>query len=46
MDSSPTAHAPAAHDEGHASVQTYIRVAVVLAILTCIEIGEIGRAHV
>jgi cytochrome c oxidase subunit 4 len=41
MDSSPAAHAPTAHDEGHASVQTYIRVAVVLAILTAIEIGAL-----
>ena len=40
MDSSPTAttHAPG---EGHATVQTYIRVAVVLGILTAIEIGAL-----
>ena len=41
METSHAAHAPAAHDEGHASVQTYIRVAVVLAILTAIEIGAL-----
>jgi cytochrome c oxidase subunit IV len=41
MDSSHAAPAASAHDEGHASVQTYIRVAVVLAILTCIEIGAL-----
>ena len=39
MDTTPGAHAPAAHDQGHASVQTYLRVAVVLAVLTAIEIG-------
>ena len=39
MDSSHAAST--AHDEGHASVQTYIRVAVVLAILTAIEIGAL-----
>jgi cytochrome c oxidase subunit 4 len=42
MDSShaapATAHAPG---EGHASVQTYVRVAVVLGILTAIEIGAL-----
>ena len=32
------AHAPS---EGHATVQTYIRVAVVLGILTAIEIGAL-----
>jgi cytochrome c oxidase subunit IV len=32
------AHAPG---EGHATVQTYIRVAVVLGILTAIEIGAL-----
>ena len=32
------AHAPG---EGHASVQTYVRVAVVLGILTAIEIGAL-----
>jgi cytochrome c oxidase subunit IV len=41
MDSSHSAHAAATHDGGHASVQTYIRVAVVLAILTAIEIGAL-----
>ena len=41
MESSHTAHAASAHDAGHASVQTYIRVAVVLAILTAIEIGAL-----
>ena len=41
METSHAAHAPAAHDEGHASVQTYIRVAVVLGILTAIEIGAL-----
>ena len=41
MDSSHTAHAGASHDGAHASVQTYIRVAVVLAILTAIEIGAV-----
>jgi cytochrome c oxidase subunit 4 len=35
---SPAAHAPG---EGHATVQTYIRVAVVLGILTAIEIGAL-----
>ena len=42
MDSSHTAPA-AAHSpgEGHASVQTYVRVAVVLGILTAIEIGAL-----
>jgi cytochrome c oxidase subunit 4 len=39
MDSSHTASAP--HDEGHASVQTYIRVAVALAIITGIEIAAL-----
>ena len=42
MDSShvapAAAHAPAG---GHATVQTYIRVAVVLGILTAIEIGAL-----
>ncbi len=33
--------ASAAPHEGHATVQTYIRVAVVLAILTAIEIGAV-----
>ena len=41
MDPSQAAHATAAHDEGHASVQTYIRVAVILAILTAIEISAL-----
>jgi cytochrome c oxidase subunit IV len=42
MDSSQTASA-AAHDQGrgHATVQTYIRVAVVLGLLTAIEIGAL-----
>jgi cytochrome c oxidase subunit IV len=41
MESSPLAHsADAAHQE-HASVPTYLRVAVVLAILTAIEIGAL-----
>ena len=42
MDSSHAAPA-AAHvpGEGHASVQTYVRVAVVLGILTAIEIGAL-----
>jgi cytochrome c oxidase subunit IV len=40
MDSSHAAAAPA-HDGGHATVQTYIRVAVVLAIITAIEIGAV-----
>src|SRR5207237_9194425 len=35
---SPAAHAPG---EGHATVQTYVRVAVVLGILTAIEIGAL-----
>ena len=35
---SAAAHAPG---EGHATVQTYIRVAVVLGILTAIEIGAL-----
>jgi cytochrome c oxidase subunit IV len=39
MDSSHAASAP--HDEGHASVQTYIRVAVALAIITAIEIAAL-----
>ena len=42
MDSShaapSAAHAPG---EGHATVQTYVRVAVVLGILTAIEIGAL-----
>ncbi len=42
MDSSHAApaagHAPG---EGHATVQTYVRVAVVLGILTAIEIGAL-----
>src|SRR5262245_30503454 len=41
MDTTHGAQAPAAHDEGHASVPTYLRVAVVLAILTAIEIGAL-----
>jgi cytochrome c oxidase subunit 4 len=40
MNSSHAAPAPA-HDQGHASVQTYVRVAIVLAILTAIEIGAL-----
>ena len=39
MDSSHAASTP--HDEGHASVQTYIRVAVALAIITAIEIAAL-----
>ena len=39
MDSSHTASTP--HDEGHASVQTYIRVAVALGIITAIEIAAL-----
>src|SRR6266581_3759179 len=35
---SSAAHAPG---EGHATVQTYVRVAVVLGILTAIEIGAL-----
>ena len=42
MDSSHTASAAShAPGEGHATVQTYIRVAVVLGILTAIEIGAL-----
>jgi cytochrome c oxidase subunit 4 len=42
MDSSHAAPAAAhAAGEGHASVQTYVRVAVVLGILTAIEIGAL-----
>ena len=42
MDSSRAAPAEAhAPGGGHATVQTYIRVAVVLAILTAIEIGAL-----
>jgi cytochrome c oxidase subunit 4 len=42
MDSSHAAPAAAhAPGEGHASVQTYVRVAVVLGILTAIEIGAL-----
>jgi cytochrome c oxidase subunit 4 len=41
MDSSHTAPAAAHAGEGHASVQTYVRVAVVLGILTAIEIGAL-----
>src|ERR1700674_3478794 len=39
MDSSHAAST--AHDEGHASVQTYVRVAVALAIITAIEIAAL-----
>jgi cytochrome c oxidase subunit IV len=42
MDSSHAAPAAAhAPGEGHATVQTYVRVAVVLGILTAIEIGAL-----
>jgi len=42
MDSSHAAAAEAhAPGGGHATVQTYIRVAVVLAIITAIEIGAV-----
>ena len=42
MDSSHAAPAAGhATGEGHATVQTYIRVAVVLGILTAIEIGAL-----
>ena len=42
MDSSHAAPAAAhAPGEGHATVQTYIRVAIVLGILTAIEIGAL-----
>ena len=42
MDPSHTASAAAhAPGEGHATVQTYVRVAVVLGLLTAIEIGAL-----
>ena len=42
MDSSHTATAAAhAPGGGHATVQTYIRIAVILAIITAIEIGAV-----
>jgi cytochrome c oxidase subunit 4 len=41
MESSHTAPSAGAAHQEHASVQTYLRVAVVLAILTAIEIGAL-----
>jgi cytochrome c oxidase subunit 4 len=41
MESSHPAHAVGAAHQEHASVPTYLRVAVVLAILTAIEIGAL-----
>lgn len=41
MESSHSAPSAGAAHQEHASVQTYLRVAVVLAILTAIEIGSL-----
>jgi cytochrome c oxidase subunit 4 len=41
MEPHATATAPAAHGSGHATVKTYVNVAIALAIITAVEVATL-----